>query len=196
MYAGVQREPGGCSDGHLRPDASSVLDGVSRKNSGVIPGQPAVAEVGLEGITTTATTATFSGTPAAAEAAVRRAKDALAAIHGGRGHPVQSLHAVIRKFAAMPGPSVPTDAERAEAIAEAIAEAKRADQRAVNLKAEMDRIAASTGVLVIREAYQDMPTSSAWWTRARARPSRPRSSAAFQDLRPVRPRGPRGVGNR
>lgn len=110
----------------------------------------AVAEVGLEGITTTATTATFSGTPAAAEAAVRRAKDALAVTHGGRGHPVQSLHAVIRKFAAMPGPSVPTDAE-------AISEAKRADQRAANLKAELDRIAASTGVLVIREAYQDMP---------------------------------------
>ena len=113
----------------------------------------AAAEVGLEGITTTATTATFSGTPAAAEAAVRRAKDALAVTHGGRGHPVQSLHAVIRKFAAMPGPSAPTDAERAEAIAEA----KRADQRAASLKAELDRIAASTGVLVIREAYQDMP---------------------------------------
>lgn len=68
-----------------------------------------------QGLTITRTTATFKGTGPRAALLVKLAQDALAVKHGRRGHPVQSLHAVVRKFDAVK-PEIPTDAERAEAI--------------------------------------------------------------------------------
>ena len=68
-----------------------------------------------QGLTVTRTTATFKGTGPRAALLVKLAQDALAVKHGRRGHPVQSLHAVVRKFDAVK-PETPTDAERAEAI--------------------------------------------------------------------------------
>lgn len=56
------------------------------------------AKVGLEGVTTTATTATFRGTGSEAAIEIRKAQEVLAATYGRRGHPVQSLHAVARKL--------------------------------------------------------------------------------------------------
>ena len=62
--------------------------------------EQAQREVGLE-VTLTATTATFPGTPAEAYKAVDVAGGTLGNKYGRRGHPVQSIHAVLRKLKAL-----------------------------------------------------------------------------------------------
>lgn len=82
-----------------RPVTPAPVDGVTvRKLSGAnVDALKAAQSVGLE-VTTTATTATFPGTVRDALEALESATESLAARHGRRGHPVQSLHAVRRRL--------------------------------------------------------------------------------------------------
>jgi len=62
-----------------------------------------LTQADLENVTITPTTATFATDARTALHMVEEAKDTAAAEFGGTGHPVQSLHAPIRKLRALAG---------------------------------------------------------------------------------------------